>query len=163
MSTYLYGQEKMLNTIDHVNVVVSDLDEAKTFFTQLGFSVGNEGNLEGEWISAIVGMKDVKARYVTLSLGGAGTNLELIQYYTPASEKDQKMNKSNQLGFRHIAFQVEDLEKTVQDLKEKGVTFLSPIQTYPKTGKRLVYFYGPDGILLELTQYPNLAGPETKK
>ena len=25
---------------------------------------------------------------------------------------------------------------------------------YPKTGKKLVYFYGPGGVLLELAQYP---------
>ncbi|GJQ60927.1 MAG: VOC family protein [Candidatus Scalindua sp. AMX11] len=153
----------MLHTIDHVNVVVSDLDEAKAFFRQLGFSIGNEGRLEGEWISAIVGLPDVKARYVTLSLGDVGTNLELIQYYSPASGQDPWMSKANQLGYRHIAFEVEDLERTVQDLKEKGVTFLSPIQTYPETGKRLVYFYGPDMILLELAQYPNPAEPEPKK
>ncbi len=145
----------MLNKIDHVNIVVSNLDTAKAFFTRLGFAIGNEGRLEGEWISTIVGLKNVEARYVTLSLGDVGANLELIQYYSPVSRQDPMMSKANQLGFRHIAFEVEDLEKTVHDLKERGVTFLSPIQTYPKTGKRLVYFYGPDRILLELAQYPN--------
>ncbi len=145
---------RMLKKVDHVNVVVSNLEEARAFFTQLGFSVGSERRLEGEWISAIVGLKDVEARYVTLSLEGVGTNLELIQYYTPASGRDPMMSKANQLGIRHIAFEVEDLDKIVHDLKEKGVTFLSPIQTYPATGKRLAYFYGPDMILLEFAQYP---------
>jgi hypothetical protein len=34
------------------------------------------------------------------------------------------------------------------------VAFLSPVLTWAKTGKRLVYLYGPDGILLELAEYP---------
>ena len=38
-------------------------------------------------------------------------------------------------------------------LQKKGIEFISSIQTYAKTGKRLVYFHGPDGILLELAQY----------
>ena len=152
-----------MKKIDHVNIVVSNLDKAKAFFIQLGFSVGDEGVLEGEWISAIVGLDNVNARYTSLSLSGLGTNLELIEYKTPPSAHDPMMSKANQLGYRHIAFVVGNIDETVQDLKGKGITFLSPIQTYPKTGKRLAYFYGPDGILLELAQYPGLAGPEEPK
>jgi len=63
------------------------------------------------------------------------------------------LSKANQIGFRHIAFQVENIEEIVENLKGKGVEFVSSIQSYPKTGKRLVYFLGPDGILLELAQY----------
>ncbi len=143
----------MLKKIDHVNVVVSNLDKAKEFFTQLGFLVGDESELEGEWISEIVGLKDAKARYVTLTLPDSGTKLELIEYFSPPSDKDPKMSMANQMGFRHIAFEVKDIEVTVQNMKDKGIKFIGPIQTYPKTGKRLVYFRGPDGILLELAQY----------
>jgi glyoxylase I family protein len=63
------------------------------------------------------------------------------------------MGKANQIGFRHIAFEVENIDEIVQDMKDKGIKFISSIHTYPKTGKRLVYFWGPDGILLELAQY----------
>jgi len=143
----------MLKKIDHVNVVVSDLDKAREFFTQLGFLVGDESELEGEWISEIVGLKDVKARYVTLTLPDSTAKLELIEYSSPPSDKDPKIGMANQMGFRHIAFEVKDIETTVQNMKNNGIEFIGPIQTYPKTGKRLVYFRGPDGILLELAQY----------
>lgn len=143
----------MLKKIDHVNVVVSNLEETKSFFIQLGFEVGDESELSGEWISSIVGLPDVKARYVTLALPDTETNLELIEYSSPQSEKDPGMEKANQIGFRHIAFEVENIENEVCRLKDKGIKFLSEIQTYPKTGKRLVYLWGPDRILLELSQY----------
>ena len=143
----------MLKKINHVNIVVSNLDEAKAFFIQLGFEVGDESELSGEWISSIVGLPDVKARYVTLSLPGTETNLELIEYVSPPSEKDPNMDRANQIGFRHIAFEVDNIEDEVCRLKEKGIKFLSEIHTYPKTGKRLVYLWGPDSILLELAQY----------
>jgi catechol 2,3-dioxygenase-like lactoylglutathione lyase family enzyme len=88
-----------------------------------------------------------------LKLPGTETNLELIEYTNPTSERDPDMGKANQLGFRHIAFEVVDIDKIVQELKDKGIKFISSILTYPKTGKRLVYFWGPDEILLELAQY----------
>ncbi len=135
-------------------MVVSDLDEAKSFFIQLGFTVGDESELSGEWISSIVALPNVMARYATLNLPGTETNLELIEYASPPSERDPNMGKANQMGFRHIAFEVENIDEIVQDLKDKGIKFISSIHTYPKTGKRLVYFWGPDGILLELAQYP---------
>jgi catechol 2,3-dioxygenase-like lactoylglutathione lyase family enzyme len=144
----------MLKKINHINVVVSNLDEAKSFFVQLGFTVGDESELSGEWISSIVALSNVMARYATLNLPGTETNLELIEYASPPSERDPNMGKANQMGFRHIAFEVENIDEIVQDLKDKGIKFISSIHTYPKTGKRLVYFWGPDGILLELAQYP---------
>lgn len=143
----------MLKKINHINLVVSELDEAKAFFIQLGFTVGDESELSGEWITSIVALPDVRARYATLKLPGAETNLELIEYINPPSERDPDMSKPNQMGFRHIAFEVENIDELVQDLKNKGIKFISSIHTYPKTGKRLVYFWGPDGILLELAQY----------
>lgn len=143
----------MLKKINHVNIVVSNLDQTKEFFIQLGFEVGDESELSGEWISSIVGLSDVKARYVTLSLPDTETNLELIEYASPPSEKDPNMDRANQIGFRHIAFEVENIDDEVSRLKDEGIKFLSAIHTYPKTGKRLVYFWGPDRILLELAQY----------
>jgi catechol 2,3-dioxygenase-like lactoylglutathione lyase family enzyme len=73
----------MLKKINHINVVVSDLDEAKAFFVQLGFAVGDESELSGKWISSIVALTNVRARYLTLKLPGTETNLELIEYVTP--------------------------------------------------------------------------------
>lgn len=143
----------MLKKIDHVNIVVNNLDETKAFFVQLGFEVGDESELSGEWISSIVSLHDVNARYATLSLPGTETKLELIEYTSPPSEKDPNMHKANQIGYRHIAFEVDDIEEEVRRLKEMGIKFLSQIHTYPKTGKRLVYLLGPEMILLELAQY----------
>lgn len=113
----------MLKKINHVNIVVSNLDETKAFFIQLGFEAGDESELSGEWVSSIVGLPDVKARYVTLSLPGTGTNLELIEYASPPSEKDSNMDRANQIGFRHIAFEVDNIEEKVCRLKTKGLNF----------------------------------------
>lgn len=143
----------MLKRLDHINIVVTDLSRAKEFFLNLGFEEGDSSTLSGEWISAIVGLDGVDASYVSLHLPGSETAIELLEYRHPSSNRDPDMGKANQLGFRHLAFAVNDIEATVRKLRQMEVEFLSDIQTYEKTGKRLVYFYGPDGILLELAQY----------
>jgi len=143
----------MLKRLDHINVVVTDISKAKEFFLNLGFEEGDSSELSGEWISAIVGLDGVDASYVSLHLPGSETAIELLEFRHPSSNRDPDMIKANQLGFRHIAFAVSDIEATVKKLRQMEVEFLSDIQTYEKTGKRLVYFYGPDGILLELAQY----------
>lgn len=138
--------------IDHINIVVNDLAGTKQFFSTLGFVVIKEGELEGDWIDKIVKLPHVKAKYVALALPNTQTNLELIQYYSPVGEKDPKMSSPNQIGFRHMALEVKDIENVVATLKENGVTFFSDIQVYNVT-KKLCYLLGPEGIIIELAEY----------
>jgi catechol 2,3-dioxygenase-like lactoylglutathione lyase family enzyme len=144
----------MIKRIDHINIVVNDLQSASDFFSRLGFTVEHRGELEGEWISAIVNLEGVRASYVQLSLKGSTVNLELIQYHHPESPGRGGTHLPNEIGIRHIAFAVEDIEAMVAALKGEGIHFWGDVQIYPETGKKLVYFQGPDGIILELAEYP---------
>ena len=143
----------MIKSLDHVNIVVCNLETTKKFFLDLGFVLIKQGELEGEWISSIVQLENVKAVYAQLSLKESGTNIELIQYYCPISLPNRKKEFANQIGIRHLAFEVDDIDEEVKKLKEKGIKFFSKIEIYPKTEKKLVYFYGPDGIIIEMAQY----------
>jgi catechol 2,3-dioxygenase-like lactoylglutathione lyase family enzyme len=145
----------MIKNIDHINIVVSDLQEAKRFFLNLGFEEVTSSRLSGEELSRVTGLPNIEAEFVGLSLPGAHTNIELIQYFSPIGEKDPELSKANQLGLRHIAFEVDDIEVEVERLKASGVRFQSDIQVWGKTGKKLVYCYGPEDIILEFAQYPN--------
>jgi catechol 2,3-dioxygenase-like lactoylglutathione lyase family enzyme len=144
----------MLSSIDHINVVVRDLEAAADFFTGLGFEIEDRASLSGEWISAIVGLKNVQAEYIKLALNHSGARLELIRYDAPESNEAPDGGQAHDPGIRHLAFEVSDIDAVVKDLAAKGVSFFSPVQTYEKTGKRLVYFSGPEGILMELAEYP---------
>lgn len=144
----------MIQRLDHINIVVSNLEAAREFFLTFGFIELDQAELSGDWISAIVGLDDVRARYVALHLPGSSTNLELIQYLSPPSGQDPATGRANQIGFRHLAFAVDNIADEIERLRQAGVTFLSEVKTFAKTGKKLVYFYGPDSILLELAEYP---------
>ena len=141
-----------LKKIDHINVVVRDLEAAKDFFLELGFIVHKEGRLEGEWIDKIVNLANVSADYIALALPNTQTNIELIKYYSPEGERDSKLSLPNQIGLRHIAIEVKGIEKVVSDLKKREIQFFSDIESY-NNAKKLCYFLGPEGIIVELAEY----------
>ncbi len=142
----------MLKSMHHVNIVVTNLQEAKKFFFLLGFEERASDELSGEWLSQFVGLPDARAVYSGLILPGSDTSIELLQYITPPSDRNPQLGVANQIGIRHLAFQVDDIEQEVRKLKENGVELLGG-QPTGKFNRKFIYFYGPDGILLELVQF----------
>lgn len=146
----------MIERMDHINIVVSDLERSKTFFGLLGFLEGIRSELDGNFLESVTGIRGARGRFVALHHPGSGVSVELLEFAgSPPPAAD--LGLADRIGFRHLAFAVSDIEATVRRLQENGVEFLSPIQTWEKTGKKLVYFRGPDGILLELAEYPQPA------
>jgi len=141
--------------IDHINISVCDLSAATEFFVHLGFEVKKEANLQGKWIDHLAQLKNVRARFCLLTLPGAQTNLELIEYFSPQGDKDAKLSEPHHIGFRHIAFAVPDIEIMHQKLQQMSLSHLSDIQVF-EGKKKLCYFTGPDNILLELAEYTSL-------
>ena len=139
--------------IDHINIVVKNLDAAKDFFMKFGFVVQKEGILEGRWIDTLTLLKNVKAEYAALSLHDCDTNLELLRFTNPENLSTHDSDVINKTGFRHMALTVENIEKVVEELKGQDIEFLSSIQEYKETNKKLCYLKGPEGIMLELAEY----------
>lgn len=144
----------MIKRIDHLNIVVSDLNAARDFFLLLGFSEGLGAELDSAFLEKVTGIGGAQGRFVTLRHPGTNVTLELLQF-TDGGGADPLLGQADRIGMRHLAFAVEDIDATVAELSARGVAFLSPVQTWQYTGKRLVYLYGPDGILLELAEYPD--------
>jgi catechol 2,3-dioxygenase-like lactoylglutathione lyase family enzyme len=140
--------------MDHLNLVVSDLEEAKRFFLLLGFTEGISAELDAGFLGKVTGIEQASGRFVALHHPGSNLSLELLQFDRPQAA-ESGLGRADRIGLRHLAFAVTDIEAQVERLKSHGVRFLGEIQTWEQTGKRLVYFHGPDGILLELAQYPD--------
>jgi len=147
------GEERMIERIDHLNIVVSDLERTREFFGLLGFREGIRSELDGRFLEKVTGIRGARGRFVALHHPGSGMAIELLQF-DAANPSGDDPGRADRIGFRHLALAVTDIEETVRRLQEAGVEFLSPVQTWEKTGKKLVYFRGPDGILMELAQYP---------
>jgi catechol 2,3-dioxygenase-like lactoylglutathione lyase family enzyme len=147
--------------IDHINLVVQDLDRMIAFYRDaLGLKVTKQATITGDWIGATVGLKDVHADVVYLDLE-SGPRIELIRYNCPALDRPPDVDKPNAPGLRHFALRVDDIDAIVARLNKAGVKFFADVQTVPDSQvtyaggirKRLVYFQDPEGNLLEFCEY----------
>ena len=145
--------------VDHVNLVVRDLERSVAFYRDvLGFDITNRKALSGDWIEAIVGLSGVTATVVFVMPPGGGVRIELLQYHAPVGAEFADHGVANSIGIRHLAFKVPDIDATYDRLRAAGVRFVGPPVTVPQgivktPDKRLCYFHDPDGVLLEITQY----------
>ncbi|MDN4525923.1 VOC family protein [Fictibacillus fluitans] len=136
--------------MDHVGVVVSDLEAAKTFFLDIGLEMLGESEVEGDWVDRIIGLTDVKETVVMFGTPDGETKLELIKFHSPSAEKGIQPTLTT-LGITHIAFVVEDIEGIVAKLKKKDTATAGEIQHY-KDIYKLCFVQGPEGIILELAE-----------
>lgn len=143
----------MIARIDHLNIVVSDLEKAKEFFFLLGFTEGISSELDSVFLKKLTGIQVTHGSFVAMHHPGSNVSIELLKFES-GSTADEATGIANRIGMRHLAFAVTDIEEEVQRLKRHGIQFISGIQVWEKTGKKLIYFHGPDNILLELAQYP---------
>ena len=77
----------MIQSIDHINIVVSDLERSVRFYTELlGFLESRRAHLEGDWIESIVGLKGVAADVAFILAPAGEPRIELLCYKTPGAK-----------------------------------------------------------------------------
>lgn len=151
----------MIRGVDHINLVVSDLERSVRFYTEvLGFRKTADVVMEGDWIEAIIGLKGVRGLVAFVEPPGGGPRFELLQYVTPPGAVLPENSRANTQGLRHVAFRVDDIAAMAARLRAAGVTLFSePVRVpagvvkFAAGDKTLLYFLDPDGVILELAEY----------
>lgn len=146
--------------IDHLNLVVADLERSAAFYERVfGFQRGFAAILEGAWIEAVTQIPGARATCLFLENPGGGARIELIRYDSPAEgPQNAPVARPDELGLRHLAFEVEDIAATLQKIRELGIEPLSaPVEVPFRVGelgtKWLCYLRDPDGVLVEIAAY----------
>ena len=151
----------MILAVDHINLVVSDLEHSVSFYTKLlGFKEFRRAHLEGSWVEAIVGLKNISADVAYIVAPEGEPRLELLRFDSPRGKSIPAHSIPNTIGIRHLALRVKDIYELVKRLKIAGVKVISdPVEvptgvvTHDLGKKILCYLLDPDGILLELAEY----------
>src|SRR5215212_8136134 len=108
----------MIRAVDHINIVVADLERSLRFYTEvLGFVKTKDAYLEGDWIDRIVGLRGVKARAAFIVAPAGEPRLELLCYETPRGISSGENSRANTIGLRHIALRVDDMAATIASLR----------------------------------------------
>jgi catechol 2,3-dioxygenase-like lactoylglutathione lyase family enzyme len=84
--------------------------------------------------------------YNILFLGAGETTIGLTE--------DERAQPGPTGGWNHLAWEVEDLDRTYADLTARGVSFHVPPEDFPPVNPsmRIAFFTDPDGNVLELLQ-----------
>lgn len=120
--------------IHHIAIIVSDYPASRDFYVnKLGFSILRENY-----------RPDKKDWKLDLRLNET-TELEIFAPENPP----KRPSYPEACGLRHLAFHTDNIEKTVEELKGSGIV-CEPIRKDTFTGKKMTFFFDPNGLPLEL-------------
>ena len=140
-----------IQRMDHVGVVVDDLEAAKAFFVELGLRVQAEWQVEGDWADRIVNLDGLRSDVAMLETPDGHGRLELSKFHAPPSPAGDARAPSNALGLRHVTFEVDDLDAALAGARAHGGELVGEVETY-RDIYRLCYLRGPEGIIVELAE-----------
>lgn len=122
-----------LNKVHHIAIICSDYEVSKEFYTKiLGLKLDQE-----------IYRKERQSYKADLSLNGEYI-LELFSFPSPPA----RPSRPEATGLRHLAFEVDDIEKQVEELTRLGVK-AEPIRIDEFTGKKFTFFSDPDDLPIE--------------
>ena len=123
-----------INRMHHIAIICSDYERSKHFYTQvLGFQIEQE-----------IYRKERDSFKLDLSLKGQYM-IELFSFPKPP----ERLTRPEGTGLRHLAFEVDDIETSIEELVKKGVV-TEPVRIDEMTDKKFTFFSDPDELPIEL-------------
>ena len=124
----------IFDSIHHIAIIASDYSKAKDFYVnKLGLKIKRE-----------VERKE-REDFIIFLDGGENIEIELFIEKNPP----KRITRPEARGLRHLAFRVDDIYKSVEELKKRGIE-TEEIRIDPLNGKHMTFFFDPDGLPLEL-------------
>jgi len=122
-----------LKGVHHIAVICSDYRKSKDFYTRiLGLTIIRE---------------TYRAERQSYKLDLALNGRFIIELFSFA-DAPARVSQPEATGLRHLAFEVDDLDKTCKRMEEQGV-YLEAIRVDNLTGKRFVFTRDPDDLPIE--------------
>ncbi len=140
----------MITSMNHVGLSVADMQHSLKFYRDyFGMELLMNLDIADDRIARVIGIEEAKCKIVHLKLGE--TILELFEYTNPRGEKFAPKMRQCDIGFSHIGFEVNDIHRHIEELKQMGVEMLGEIVEF-RPGVWVAYFRGPDGEVVEFRQ-----------
>ena len=141
----------VMKNIRHTGVVVTDMERSLTFYRDLmGLKPVIDFTEKGKFIDTISKGGGIDLRMVKLVAEDGGM-IELL-HYVSHPQPDRGQNKLWETGPTHIAFTVDDVDKTYGDWTARGVKCNSEPVVSPDGKAKLFFCQDPDGTFLEIVQ-----------
>ncbi|MBD8497253.1 VOC family protein [Paenibacillus arenosi] len=137
--------------MDNVGIVVESLDNAISFFEEIGLVLEGRANVEGEWAGRVTGLGSQCVEIAMMVTPDGHSRIELSRFLTPATISDHRNAPVNSLGYLRVMFAVQDIDEMVSRLSKHGAQIVGEVVQY-KDSYRLCYIRGVEGILIGLAE-----------
>ena len=130
--------------IEHLGIAVANLEESIKYYEEvLGFKC-----------YSIEEVRDQKVKTAFFKVGQ--TKIELLESTSPDGPIGKFIEKKGQ-GIHHIAFAVDGLQDTLNEVKEKGVKLIDETPRAGAEGLNIAFLHpkSTHGVLTELCEDPN--------
>jgi catechol 2,3-dioxygenase-like lactoylglutathione lyase family enzyme len=141
----------MIQAADHIGICVYDLDRCIPFYRDvLGLKQVADFEMTGKFLDMVQGKSNMDYRIVKF-VSPEGFMFELLQdrghEILPQTE-----NSLQGAGFRHFAFEIDDVEAFYRKVKLSGYETISGPCTSEDGTMRLFFLRDPEMNLIELIQ-----------
>lgn len=140
-----------VSRMDNVGIVVEDLGAAVEFFRVLGLDLEGRATVEGEWAGRVTGLGMQHVEVAMMRTPDGHGRLELSRFVRPDPIEDHRTAPVNALGYLRVMFAVDDLNETLERLRDQGAQLVGEVVEYEGV-YRLCYIRGPEGLLIGLAE-----------
>ncbi|MGH1286063.1 VOC family protein [Bacillus toyonensis] len=145
-------EKNKLLRMDNVSIVVESLDDAISFFEEIGLKLEGRTTVEGEWAGRVTGLGSQCVEIAMMVTPDGHSRIELSRFLTPPTISDHRNAPVNALGYLRVMFTVEDIDEMVYRLTTKcGAQLVGEVVQY-EDSYRLCYIRGTEGLLIGLAE-----------
>jgi len=137
--------------MNNVGIVVENLDNAITFFTEIGLNLEGRMVVEGEWAGRVTGLGNQSVEIAMMVTPDGHSRLELSKFLAPETISDHRTAPVNSLGYLRVMFRVDNLDELLSRLKKQGIEIVGEVVNYANIYK-LCYIRGIEGLLIGLAE-----------
>ena len=142
----------------HTNIVAKNWKSLSAFYIQVFDCIIKppERNLSGPWLDQATGLNKADLEGVHLLLPGHGDDGPTLEIFTYKDMHDCDPIMANYCGISHIAFEVHDVDQTLDEVIKNGGQILGKVteRTVDGVGDlKFVYFRDPEGNIVEIQSW----------
>lgn len=138
--------------MNNVGIVVESLDNAISFFTEIGLKLEGRMMVEGEWAGRVTGLGNQSVEVAMMVTPDGHSRLELSRFLAPPVIADHRKAPVNALGYLRVMFRVDNLDELLDRLtKHHGAEIVDEVVNYQNV-YRLCYIRGIEGLLIGLAE-----------
>lgn len=147
-------EKSKLIELNNVGIVVENLDNAITFFTEIGLTLEGRAMIEGEWAGQVTGLGNQSVEVAMMVTPDGHSRLEISKFIEPKTISDHRTAPVNSLGYLRVMFRVDNLDELLTRLTKQGIEIVGGVVNY-KNIYKLCYIRGTEGLLVGLAEQLN--------